>query len=95
MTDETAEMCELDEMSIGDVPDELPEEMSDEMREQNAAKLLEAVGDFVESLQSISEARGLDDPDDFERACNAIINMQNIAFDALRRHGFEPRGKPV
>ena len=57
--------------------------------------MLEATDTFIEALQQISEARGRDDPDDFERAVNAIKHMQRIAFDALQLYGFTPRGKLV
>ena len=68
------------------------DEMS--MDEIRAARLLEATGTFIEA-QQISEAKGRDDPDDFEQAVNAIKWMQRTAHDVLRQHGFEPRGELV
>ena len=43
----------------------------------------------------MSEAKGRDDPDEFERAVNAIRHMQRIAFNALQLYGFTPRGTLV
>jgi hypothetical protein len=56
-----------------------------------AARLVEAIGAFVEALQQITMAEGKDDPDDFERAASCIASMQKLAIDALVRHGFTPR----
>lgn len=42
-------------------------------------RLLEATDTFIEALQQISEAKGRDDPDEFERAVNAIKHMQRMA----------------
>ena len=39
----------------------------DELSKMRAAAVLEATGVFIEALQQISEAKGRDDPDDFER----------------------------
>ena len=65
------------------------------LAEQKALKVLEATDLFIEALQQISEAKGRDDPDDFERAVNAVKHMQKIAFNALRLYGFTPRGTLV
>lgn len=67
----------------------------DELNKMRAAAVLEATGVFIEALQQISEAKGRDDPDDFERAINAIKHMQKIAFNALQLYGFTPRGNLV
>jgi hypothetical protein len=60
-----------------------------------AAALVEATGCFVEALQQISEAGGVDHEDDFERAVNCIRHMQQTAFDVLKKYNFEPKGQPV
>jgi hypothetical protein len=52
--------------------------------EQIALALVQATQDFVEASQEISEAKGPDHEDDFERAANCIASMQRIAFDVLR-----------
>jgi len=65
------------------------------MDEIRKARLLEATDTFIEALQQISEAKGRDDPDDFEPAVNAIKGMQRIAFNALQLYGFTPRGELV
>src|SRR5690348_1561026 len=50
---------------------------------------------FEEALQEISEAKGAFKRDPFEHAKSCIRDMQEIAIDVLKRHGIEPRGKPV
>jgi hypothetical protein len=63
--------------------------------EQIALALVQATQDFIEALQEISEAKGPDHEDDLERAIGCIANMQQLAFEVLRRHGFTPRGELV
>lgn len=69
--------------------------LAPEKADQIAARLVEATQDFVEALLEISEAKGLDAEDDFERAVNCIKHMQGTAHDVLRQYGFEPRGQLV
>lgn len=81
--------------------DNEPDDETDETAEKStwdetrAMRLLEATGVFIEALQQISEAKGRDDPDEYERAVNAIKHMQRIAFNALQLYGFNPRGTLV
>jgi hypothetical protein len=56
-----------------------------------ADALISATQDFIETLQTITECRGADHENDFERAFNALAHQQKLACEALRRHGFEPR----
>jgi hypothetical protein len=63
--------------------------------QQIALALVQATQDFAEALMQISEAKGVDHEDDFERAVNCIKHMQRLAYDVLQQHGFTPRGTPV
>jgi hypothetical protein len=82
----------VDNGELADETDETAEMSLDEMR---AAAVMEATGVFIEAQQQISEAKGRDDPDDLERAVNAVKHVQRIAFNALHLYGFTPRGTLV
>lgn len=69
--------------------------LAPEKADMIAARLVEATQDFVEALLEVSEARGPDHENDFERAVGCIKHMQRTAHDVLRQHGFEPRGQLV
>jgi hypothetical protein len=60
-----------------------------------AAALFAACEDFIEALQEISRATGPwpQSNDNYDHACNVVANMQRLACDVLKKHGFEPRGK--
>jgi hypothetical protein len=51
--------------------------------------------DLIEALQEISEAKGAFKKDPFEHAKSYIVDMQELAINALKARGIEPRGKPV
>lgn len=55
-----------------------------------AARLAEAIQDFVSTLQQITIAGGPDHEDDFERALGVIERQQKLACDVLRKWGFRP-----
>lgn len=65
------------------------------LNEKRALALFAAVGDFVETLQEITVARGSNCEDDFDRACSAIAGMQQLAVEVLRKHGFVPRRETI
>jgi hypothetical protein len=83
----------MPEMTFDD-DDTLVDEGADtemSLDEVRAARLLEATNDFITALLMISEAAGVDDPDDFQRACNVIERQHRIACNALLVYGFQPR----
>lgn len=95
LVDETKVLPDIGKYELDDPHDEFPADEATEaelpIEEQKALRVLEACDCFVEALLMISEAAGVDDPDDFQRACNVIARHHRIACNALLLYGFQPR----